>query len=125
MGSLALCLQKYKLNKLTIMPAIYIEYDNQKVTDADAQALSEAIQKIVSEITSIDDVFVYANSAQIKIGVAPIEIFIKMTANKIADTNKLIADIKLRLIEWKGAIQFIHPINLTLIPMQWKIELGI
>jgi hypothetical protein len=48
-----------------------------------------------------------------------------MSAQKIADADKLIGDIKIRLAEWKKDNNFPHPINLTLIPMQWKIEIGI
>jgi len=107
------------------MPLIRIEYDNSKVSDTDATKVSETIQKIVSEVTGIDDVFVYANSAQIKVKIAPIEIFVEMSAHKIVDVDKLIADIKDNLAEWKRENQFEHPINLTLIPMQWKIEFGI
>lgn len=107
------------------MPLIRIDYDNDKVSNTDATTLSEAVQKIVSETTGIEDVFVYANSAQIKVKIAPIEIFVEMSAPKIADPDKLIAEIKSRLVEWKQKSKFQHPINLTLIPMQWKVEIGI
>ena len=107
------------------MPLVRIEYDNDKVSNTDATILSETIQKIVSEATSIEDVFVYANNSQIKIKTAPLEIFIEMSAHKIANPDKLIAEIKLQLAKWKQNNNFPHPINLTLIPMQWKIEIGI
>ncbi|MBI4085088.1 MAG: hypothetical protein HY432_01095 [Candidatus Liptonbacteria bacterium] len=107
------------------MPAIRIDYDNDKVSKDEITALSENAQKIVSEITDIDDVFVYANSSEIKVKVAPVEIFVEMSAHKIADPDKLIAKIKSKLSEWKRISGFKHSINLTLIPMQWKIEIGI
>lgn len=107
------------------MPIIRIDFDNDKVNDGDMSALSSAAQKIVSEITGIEDVFVYANSSQIKLKIAPIEVFVEMTAQKITDQDKLIGDIKARLSAWKKENNFQHPINLTLIPMQWKIEIGI
>jgi len=107
------------------MPVIRIDYDNNKVSESAATTLSEAVQKIVSRATGIEDVFVYANSPQIKVKVAPIEIFIEMSAHKIPDSDKLITEIKSRLVEWKKEKNFGHPINLTLIPMQWKIEIGI
>ena len=107
------------------MPLIRIDYDNEKVSRSDAAALSEAVQKIVSEVTGIEDVFVYANSAQIKVKIAPIEIFIEMSALKIKDQDALVENIKSRLSEWKQKSKFQHPINLTFIPMQWKVEIGI
>lgn len=107
------------------MPLINIEFDNTKVGDSDVKILSEAIQKIVSEVTGIEDVFVYARSAEIKVKIAPIEIFIQMSAHKITDMDDLVAKIKSRLSEWKQQVNFPHPINLTLIPMYWKIEIGI
>jgi hypothetical protein len=107
------------------MPIIRIDFDNKKVSEKEMTALSSAAQEIVSRITGIEDVFVYANSAQIKFKIAPIEIFVEMSAQKIADADKLIADIKTELSKWKKESGFAQPINLTLIPMQWKIETGI
>lgn len=107
------------------MPLINIQYDDSKIEKDKVLGLSKAIQKIVSEVTKIDDVFVYANSSQIKVKIAPIEIFIQMSANKIDDENKLIKDIKSKLSIWKKKNSFQHPINLTLIPMNWKVEVGI
>lgn len=107
------------------MPIIKIEFDNDKVTEDKILELSEAIQKIVVDLTQIEDVFVYANSALIKVMVAPIEIFVEMTAPKIKDASELITSMKDRLIEWKKENNYPHLINLTLIPMEWKIEIGI
>ncbi|MEK7505708.1 MAG: hypothetical protein AAB597_02330 [Patescibacteria group bacterium] len=107
------------------MPLIKLEFDDKKVPPAEIQKLLEAVQKIVSEITEIQDVFVYANSSQIKIQVAPIEIFVEMSAHKIKDADALINDIKVCISKWKQKNGFEYPINLTLIPMQWKIEIGI
>jgi len=107
------------------MPLINIEFDNSKVSEKEATDVSVAIQKIVSSVTGIEDVFVYANSAQIKIQIAPIEIFVHMSNHKIKDEEKLIADFKKELSAWKKKSKFSHPINLSLIPMHWKIEIGI
>ena len=104
---------------------IQIEYDNANVPDQDVEALSKAVRDIVSEATGIADVFVYANTAKIKVQIAPIEIFVQMSAQKIADADALVAEIKAKLVEWKAVSGFKHPINLTLIPMSWKIEIGI
>lgn len=107
------------------MPLVKIEFDDEKVERKEINNLSKAIQKIVSAVTGIEDVFVYANSAQIKVQIAPIEIFIEMSAHKIKDEDKLIAAVKTEILTWKQKENFRHPINLTLIPMQWKIEMGI
>lgn len=107
------------------MPIVKIQYDDVKVEKSDIQNLSNAIQKIVVETTGIEDVFVYGNSSEIKVKIAPIEIFIEMSAHKIKDEDALVKDIKERLSAWKKENNFLHPINLTLIPMNWKIEIGI
>ena len=107
------------------MPVIRIDYDDAKVEKDDVTTLSNAIQKIVSDATHIEDVFVYANSSQIKIKIAPIEIFIQMSAHKIKDEDALVNEIKLKLSDWKKKNSFKHSINMTFIPMNWKIEIGI
>jgi len=107
------------------MPVITIEYDDKKLGNDEALVLSKAIQQIVSETTGIEDVFVYANTAQIKVQVAPVEIFVQMSAHKIKDEDKLIKEIKEKIAEWKKSASITYPINLTLIPMKWKIEIGI
>lgn len=107
------------------MPLINLEFDDVIVSKEEAWELSEAIQKIVSKATNIEDVFVYGNSAKIKVKIAPIEIFIRMTDHKIEDEKELINQVKLELSQWKKETNFPHPINLTLIPMKWNIEIGI
>lgn len=107
------------------MPIIEIEFDDTKVSDDAAKNLSQAAQRIVSEVTGIEDVFVYGNSARIKLQVAPIEIFVKMSAPKIQNLDSLTGDIRSRLVEWKAEDGFEFPINLTVIPMVWKVEIEI
>jgi len=88
------------------MPLINLEYDDKNVSEMDAEAVSSAVREIVSEATGIADVFVYANTAKIKVQVAPIEIFVQMSANKITDADKLITEIKSRLSDWKKSSKF-------------------
>lgn len=107
------------------MPMIRIEFDDLKVENEKVQALSEAVQKIVSEVTKIEDVFVYANSALIKVKVAPIEVFVSISKYKVADLDQLMNGIKNRLSSWKKENSFQYPINLTVIPMEWKFEIDI
>lgn len=107
------------------MPMINIEYDDSKVSEPEITELSEGIQKIVSEVTGIEDVFVYGNSAKVKLKVAPIEIFISMSDHKVPDLDKLFDEIRRQLENWKKQVNFKQPINLTVIPMHWKFEVGI
>ena len=107
------------------MPVIRIDYDDAKVTKDEVKNLSEATQKIVSEVTGIEDVFVYANSAEIKIKIAPIEIFVEMSAHKIENLDDLTTKIKDGISNWKKEANFGTPINLTVEPKNWKIEIDI
>jgi hypothetical protein len=107
------------------MPVIRIDFDSEKIEENAVAALSEAVQKIVSDITGIEDVFVYANSSQIKVKVHPIEIFVEMSAHKIPDVDMLMSELKDRISAWKTANNFRVLINLTLDPKPWKIEIGI
>src|SRR5438105_619536 len=107
------------------MPIIRIDFDGKRVSETEMNQLSQVGQKIVSDVTGIEDVFVYANSSQITYKIAPIEIFIEMSAHKIKDQDKLIGEVKEKLSNWKKEANFNHPINLTLIPMQWKMEIAI
>lgn len=107
------------------MPVINIEYDDKSISDPDVLRLSEGVRDIVSKLTGIDDVFVYANTARIKVRVAPIEVFVQMSAHKIKDLDSLVAEIKEEISKWKKENDFNYLINLSFIPMNWKIELGI
>lgn len=107
------------------MPLINLEYDDSVVTSEEAHGLSNAIRDIISSETDIKDVFVYGNTAEIKVQVAPIEIFVRMSAKIDQDDPKLMERIKNELQQWKTKNNFSHAINLTLIPMDWQIEIGI
>ena len=104
---------------------INIEFNDAKVSAKEAQLLSEGIQEIVSSVTGIKDVFVYTNTAQIKVQIAQVEIFVRMTSAKIKDLDELTDKIKSQLTTWKGNEGFKHPINLTVIPMDWRVEISI
>lgn len=74
---------------------------------------------------AIKEVFVYANTAKIKVQIAPLEIFVRMTDKKIQNRTELMSTIKDKLSTWKSEHDFKHPINLMLIPMDWNVEIGI
>jgi len=107
------------------MPMITIKYDDAKVKDEEVILLSKAIQEIVSDATKIKEVFVYADSPRIKINVAPIEIFVEMSASAITEKESLFQDIKTDLSTWKKDNNFSIPIAITLTPMDWVFEVDI
>lgn len=107
------------------MPIVRIDFDKEQVNAIDAEALSQAIQKIVADETKIEDVIVYANDAQIKVKAWPIEIFVQMSEQKIVNEDELFDALKSRIVAWKQESGFVHPINLTFIPMKWRIEVGL
>ncbi len=107
------------------MPIVRIDFDRDAVDEEQVKLLSEAVQKIVVKETGIEDVIVYANDAQIKVKAWPIEIFVQMSEQKVVDEDTLFESLKSRIVDWKKASGFSHPINLTFIPMKWKIEVGL
>jgi hypothetical protein len=89
------------------------------------QLLCDGAHQVVSTVTQIEDVPVYAHSANYKAKIAPIEIFIRLSAHKVKDVDTLTSDLKQAFVTWKEVTTFSHPINMTLIPMHWKIEIAI
>ncbi len=107
------------------MPIVRIDFNREVIDESQIKLLSEAVQKIVAEETKIEDVIVYANDSQIKVKAWPIEIFVQMSEQKIVDEDTLFESLKSRIVDWKKSSRFPHPINLTFIPMKWKIEVGL
>jgi len=107
------------------MPMINVKFDDSKISDEKIFELSNGLIKIVQEATKIPEVFVYADSPRIKIGVAPIEVFVEMSENKVPDKEKLFDDIKISLEKWKKETDFSYPITITLTPVNWKFEVGL
>lgn len=107
------------------MPMINVKFDDREITDERVTELSNALIKIVQDTTQIPEVFVYADSPRIKINVAPLEVFIEMSATKVQDREKLFNNIKTELTEWKKQHNFEYPVTVTLTPIDWKFEVGI
>ena len=107
------------------MPMINIKFDDQKIKNDEIVTLANAIIKIVQDATKISEVFAYADSPRIKIGVAPIEVFVEMSASKVSDREELFRTIKDQLSKWKNLNNFMHPITITLTPIDWRFEVGI
>lgn len=104
---------------------ITVKFDSKKVDDLKIIELSNALKNIVSEVTEIKDVFVYADSPRIAVAIAPIEVFIEMSASKIENLELLFEDIKTKISIWRKESGFEIPINLTIMPMNWKFEVNI
>lgn len=107
------------------MPIIRIDFDGDTVSDNEIEALGAGAIEIMQRLTGIESCFVYANSAQIRMNIAPIEVFIEFSASKIEDRDALFEDIKTELASWREKTGFAQPINLTLKPMDWKFEVNV
>jgi 2C-methyl-D-erythritol 2,4-cyclodiphosphate synthase len=105
------------------MPIVDIAYDNSALPEKDARILSESVHNIVSNATGIKDVPVYASSADVRVKAAPIEIFIRMSRQKIKDRKQLVNEIRNGITAWKKKAKFEHKVNFTLIPMDWDIDI--
>lgn len=104
---------------------INVKFDDSKVSDEKITQLSKGLIKVVQDATNIPEVFVYADSPRIKIDVAPVEVFIEMSASKVSDKEELFNKIKDGLSRWKQESGFEYPITITLTPVDWKFEVGI
>ncbi len=107
------------------MPLIQVLYDDSKLSEDDMVRFCRAVKEIVSEATGIKEVFVWGNSASIKIDVDPIEVIIEMSDHKVGDLESLTNDICKKLTEWKNSEDFKTPATVTLIPMNWKFVVGV
>jgi len=104
------------------VPVVKVEYDDNVVSKSDADAVCEAIRQIVQDITHISTVYVYGNTAQIKVNPAPVKIWIEMSAHKIKNPEDLAQRVRDALTAWKASAGFDHLINLMLVPMEWQLE---
>lgn len=107
------------------MPVIRIDFDGKQVTEEEVMKLCEGVQSIVATATGIEDTFVYANSPQISYKIAPIEVFVQLSEHMIEDVDQLVETLKTGLHQWKQESGFRWPINLSFIPMKWKIEIDV
>jgi len=107
------------------MPIVRIDYDDKQVTDEQIKELCAALKKIVADTTKIKEVYVYANSPQIKLGIDPVEVFVQITKEKVGDKGKLFEELKNQISNWRKISNFDPSINFTLMPMDWQFEVDI
>jgi hypothetical protein len=72
-------------------------------------------------------VYAWANASQIRIDIDPVDIFIELSASKVpnGDASRLSKPIALKIKQWKLDHGFREPINLTVTPVHWQLEIGI
>lgn len=104
---------------------INIAYDSDIVNDEDLSVLSQALPSIVSEAMSAGDVFLYVDTIGASIGADPIEIFIQINAAKVNNPNELLESISEKIKNWKAENNFIHPVNVNIIPVEWHSKIAI
>lgn len=109
------------------MPVITIEYDREKVSQEQVEQLTVGVHDAVVAVTGIQDVPVYANSAEVSYKISPIEIWIEVSAHKIPndDVKAWLDEISAKLKAWREEAGFDHPLNVTLNPSPWKFNIGV
>jgi len=109
------------------MPIIRVEYDPDKVSAEQITQLTQDVVAFTKEVTGIPEVYAWVNASQIRINIDPVDIFIELSAQKVPNSDpsvvsKPIAD---RIRQWKIDHNFNQPVNLTVTPVQWQLEIGI
>jgi hypothetical protein len=107
------------------MPVTRIDFDDTVVTKEEVKQLATGIHEILVAATDIEDVPVYANSSEVSYKIAPIEIFVQLSDNLVPGLDAVTERIKTDLKQWRVDNDFKHTINLSFIPMRWKIEIDI
>ncbi len=109
------------------MPIIRIEYDPDKISAEQITHLALEVVSYTREVTGIPETYAWANASQIRIDIDPVDIFIELSAHKVpdGDASKLSKPIAAKIKQWKADHNFHHPINLTVTPVNWQLEIGI
>ncbi len=105
------------------MPTIQMLYDDSVVKEGEVKKLGVFLRELCLNSKNLDVKFsfAYAENPSIKVSMFPIETYIKITRSKIVDEEEFLGEIESRLKEWKIKENFEHPINILLMPMDWKI----
>jgi hypothetical protein len=105
------------------MPVIKLEFDDSIVNTDTTKEFCEAIRRIVVDSTGLpeNEICLYGNNSQIKINVAPIQVWLEISDYKVSDVDKLANDIRDQIVEWKDKTKFAHQIKFMLVPKNQKI----
>ncbi|MGH7195819.1 MAG: hypothetical protein ACREGA_03510 [Candidatus Saccharimonadales bacterium] len=109
------------------MPIIRVEYDPDKVTAEKITQLAKDVVEFTKEVTGIPEVYAWVNASQIRINIDPVDIFVELSDHKVpeGDASKLSKPIASKIKQWKTENNFTQPINLTITPVKWQLEIGI
>lgn len=103
---------------------ITILYDSKAVSDEEADMLAQGIRTLVKEVMSAKDVFVYAQKPLVALA-DPIEVFIQVNKDQVADPTDLTEKIASQLSTWKQENGFKPMININVQPVEWHSKIGI
>lgn len=107
------------------MPTIQILFDDSVVKQSEVLELGSALREICLGAKNLQNVtfaFAYGENPKIKVGLAPLEVYVKITRPKIINEQKLAGELRDKLSAWKKQANFNHPINILLMPMDWLVE---
>jgi hypothetical protein len=109
------------------MPIIRVEYDPDKISAEEITELSQAAVEFTREVTGIPETYAWVNASDIRIDIDPVDIIVEISAHKVpdGDPKKLSGPIADKIRQWKAEHQFTQPINLTVTPVNWALEIGI
>ena len=103
---------------------ITIKYASS-VEAADIEVLAHGLKSLIEEAIGENDVFIYAETSTIAVGIEPIEVFVQVNERKAADPEHLTSAIAEQFSAWKQESNFSQTINLNVIPVQWHSRIGL
>ena len=110
-------------------PVVKIDYDSEKFSSEVIRALAEELHRVVSEASGLPltDVSVFANTNQITINAAPMEIYINAGSGAIpgGDKQKMLDTITASVKKFKEEKGVEIPVNISVIEMSWKVGVGV
>jgi len=110
-------------------PVVKIDYDSQKFDEEFIRALSEELHKIVAQASGLplEDVSVFANSNQITINAAPMEIYVNAGSGAIPNGDKqtMLDTITKEVKKFKQEKGMSIPVNISIVEMAWKVGVGV
>ena len=110
-------------------PVVKIDYESTKFSEEFVRALGEELHTVVSKASNLplSDVSVFANSNQITVNAAPMEIYINAGSGAIpdGDKQKMLDAITAAVKKFKSEKSIDIPINISIVEMTWKVGVGV
>ena len=110
-------------------PVVKIDYDSTKFPDDIIRSLGEELHQVVSRASNLPltDASVFANSNQITVNAAPMEIYINAGSGAIpnSDKQKMLDTITTEVKKFKAEKGIEIPVNISIVEMTWKVGVGI